>query len=211
LGNLKDLFEDLNKDYKISKPSSINMKFIDSDPTLTGQEKIYSQNTTNQLIEDIINMNPMYKEIRDGPEEDVIDDPEEGIKQNNDIKYNYKKRIMRTFVDFDNKEIQKEYIKEKYIITKKENIWKEVEVPLSAEDQKKRNEYIVKENKPFENLEDYKKIKRENTKKFVKYKEYQYFKKQESEPYKTESTEEIAEEWIEEELIKLNLLVMDIK
>ena len=84
-------------------------------------------------------MKTMYKEIRDGPEEDVIDDPKEGIKQNNDIKYNYKKRIMRIFVDFDNKEIQKEYIKEKYIVTKKEIICKEVEVPLSSEEQKKRN------------------------------------------------------------------------
>ena len=177
------------------------MKFIDSDPILTGQEKIDSQNTTNHLIEDIIKMKTMYKEIRDGPEEDVIDDPKEGIKQNNDIKYNYKKRIMRIFVDFDNKEIQKEYIKEKYIVTKKEIICKEVEVPLplSSEEQKKRNKYIEKENKPFESLEDYKKIQRKNTKNL---KEYQYFKNQESEPYKTESTETIAEEWIEEDVNK---------
>ena len=178
------------------------MKFIDSDPELTGQEKIDSEKETNQLIKDIIDMKPMYKEIKDGPEEDVIDDPIEGIKQNNDIQYNYKKRVMRTFIDFDDKKIEKEYIKEKYIVTKKENICKEVEEPLSVEDNNQRNNYIQKENQEFKDLEDYKKTKRKNTKKFVKYKEYQYFKNQEKKRYKTESTNDINEEWIEEDVIE---------
>ena len=202
MSSLNDLFDDLNRDFKISKPSNINMKFIDSDPELTGQEKIDSEKETNQLIKDIIDMKPMYKEIKDGPEEDVIDDPIEGIKQNNDIQYNYKKRVMRTFIDFDDKKIEKEYIKEKYIVTKKENICKEVEEPLSVEDKNQRNNYIQKENQEFKDLEDYKKTKRKNTKKFVKYKEYQYFKNQEKKPYKTESTNEINEEWIEEDVIE---------
>ena len=202
MSSLNDLFDDLNRDFKISKPSNINMKFIDSDPELTGQEKIDSEKETNQLIKDIIDMKPMYKEIKDGPEEDVIDDPIEGIKQNNDIQYNYKKRVMRTFIDFDDKKIEKEYIKEKYIVTKKENICKEVEEPLSVEDKNQRNNYIQKENQEFKDLEDYKKTKRKNTKKFVKYKEYQYFKNQEKKPYKTESTNDINEEWIEEDVIE---------
>ena len=93
---------------------------------------------------------------------------------------------MKTFVDFDDKKIKKEYIKEKYIITKKENICKEVEESLWIEDINERNNYIQKENKEFKVLEDYKKTERKNTKIFVKYKEYQYFKNQEAEPYKTE-------------------------
>ena len=200
MSSLNDLFDDLNRDFRISKPNNINMKFIDSDPELTGQEKIDSEKETNQLIKDIIDMKPMYKEIKDGPEEDVIDDPIEGIKQNNDIQYNYKKRVMRTFIDFDDKKIEKEYIKEKYIITKKENICQEVEEPLSVEDNNQRNNYIQKENQEFKDLEEYKKTKRNNTKKFVKYKEYQYFKNQEKDPYKTETTNDIIEEWIEEDV-----------
>ncbi len=43
---------------------------------------------------------------------------------------------MRTFIDFDDKKIEKEYIKEKYIIIKRENICKEVEESLSVEDTK---------------------------------------------------------------------------
>ena len=53
---------------------------------------------------------------------------------------------MRTFFDFDDKKTKKKYIKEKYIITKKENIWNEVEESLSAEDKNARNKYIEKEN-----------------------------------------------------------------
>ena len=54
MSSLNDLFDDLNRDFKISKPSNINMKFIDSDPELTGQEKIDSEKENNQLIKDII-------------------------------------------------------------------------------------------------------------------------------------------------------------
>ena len=67
MSSLNDLFDDLNRDFKISKPSNINMKFIDSDPELTGQEKIDSEKETNQLIKDIIDMKPMYKEINRWP------------------------------------------------------------------------------------------------------------------------------------------------
>ena len=198
LDSLKDLIEDLNKNYNIEKPSSLNMKFIDSDPDLTGEEKIESQNIANQLVKDIIDMKAMYKEIRDGPEEDVIDDPIDGIKQNNDITYKYKKRIMRTFVDFDNKEIKKEYIKEKYTVTKKENTTEEVNVSLSDEDIRKKNQKIQDENRDIK--DEYKKTKRENTKKFVKYKKYEYFKNQESKPFKIEETKDIVDEWIEEDI-----------
>ena len=38
ISSLNDLFDYLNKDFKISKPTNINMKFIDSDPELTSQE-----------------------------------------------------------------------------------------------------------------------------------------------------------------------------
>ena len=46
------------------------MKFINSAPELIGQEEIDSEKETNQLIKDIIDMKPMYKEIEDGTEED---------------------------------------------------------------------------------------------------------------------------------------------
>ena len=66
---------------------------------------------------------------------------------------------MRTFIDFDDKKIEKEYIKEKYIITKKENICQEVEEPLSVEDINKRNNYIQKENEEFKVQKNIKKLK----------------------------------------------------
>ena len=59
----------------------------------------------------------MYKEITDGKEEDVVDDTKECTKQGDDIVYNYKKRKIE-LTDFD-KKIGKEYIKEKYKVTKK--------------------------------------------------------------------------------------------
>ena len=56
------------------------MKFIDSASELTDQEKIDSGKEINKLIKDIrCNWWPNT------------------IKQNNDFKYNYKKRIMENF------------------------------------------------------------------------------------------------------------------
>ena len=40
------------------------MKFIDSASELTDQEKIDSGKEINKLIKDIIEMKPMYKEIK---------------------------------------------------------------------------------------------------------------------------------------------------
>ena len=47
-------------------------------------------------------MKPMYKEITNGKEEDVVDDPKECTKQGDDIVYNYKKRKIE-LTDFDKK------------------------------------------------------------------------------------------------------------
>ena len=44
----------------------------------------------------------MYKEITNGKEEDVVDDPKEGTKQGDDIVYNYKKKKIE-LTDFDKK------------------------------------------------------------------------------------------------------------
>ncbi len=44
----------------------------------------------------------MYKEITDGKEEDVVDNPKECTKQGDDIVYNYKKRKI-DLTDFDKK------------------------------------------------------------------------------------------------------------
>ena len=45
-----------------------------------------------------------------------------------------------------------------------------------VEDANEGNNYIQKENQEFKVLKDYIKTKLKNTKKFVNYKEYQYFK-----------------------------------
>ena len=45
----------------------------------------------------------MYKEITNGKEEDVVDDPKECTKQWDDIVYNYKKRKIE-LTDFDKKD-----------------------------------------------------------------------------------------------------------
>ena len=50
----------------------------------------------------------MYKEITDGKEEDVVDDPKEGTKQGDDIVYNYKKRKIE-LTDFDKKNRKRIY------------------------------------------------------------------------------------------------------
>ena len=83
--SLESLFTDLEKNQKISKPNSLNMKFIDSDPDLEGEDKINSQKSAEELVKDIIDMRPMYKEIKDGEEEDVQDEPKEGTKQGDDV------------------------------------------------------------------------------------------------------------------------------
>ena len=51
-------------------------------------------------------MKPMYKEITDVKEEDVVDDPKECTKQGDDIVYNYKKRKIE-LTDFDKKKQEK--------------------------------------------------------------------------------------------------------
>ena len=119
LKSLENLYIDLEKNQKISKPKSLNMKFIDSDPELEGEDKINSQKSAEELVKDIIVMKPMYKEIKDGIEEDIEDEPKGGTKQGNDTIYNYKKRVIRTFIDFDDKKIEKEYIKENFTVKKK--------------------------------------------------------------------------------------------
>ena len=53
-------------------------------------------------------MKPMYKEITDVKEEDVVDDPKECKKQGDDIVYNYKKRKIE-LTDFDKKNKKKIY------------------------------------------------------------------------------------------------------
>ena len=75
--------------------------------------------TIEELVKDIIVMKPMYKEIKDGIEEDIEDEPKGGTKQGNDTIYNYKKRVIRTFIDFDDKKIEKKYIKENFTVEKK--------------------------------------------------------------------------------------------
>ena len=79
----------------------------------------------------------MYKEITDGKEEDVVDDTKECTKQGDDIVYNYKKRKIE-LTDFD-KKIGKEYIKEKYKVTKKKNQGDEIITSLSFEETNNRN------------------------------------------------------------------------
>ena len=53
-------------------------------------------------------MKQMYKEITDGKEEDVVDDPKECTKQGDDIVYNYKKRKIE-LTDFDKKNRKRIY------------------------------------------------------------------------------------------------------
>ena len=53
-------------------------------------------------------MKPMYKEITDVKEEDVVDDPKERTKQGDDIVYNYKKRKIE-LTDFDKKNRKRIY------------------------------------------------------------------------------------------------------
>ena len=82
-------------------------------------------------------MKPMYKEIKDGIEEDIEDEPKGGTKQGNDTIYNYKKRVRRTFIDFDDKKIEKEYIKENYVMKKSQT--KEKISSLSSKEANNRN------------------------------------------------------------------------
>ena len=53
-------------------------------------------------------MKPMYKEITDRKEKDVVDDTKEGTKQWDDIVYNYKKRKIE-LTDFDKKNRKRIY------------------------------------------------------------------------------------------------------
>ena len=101
--SLENLFKDLKENQKISRPNCLKMKFIDSDPDLVGEEKLNSEKEAEELVKDIIDMKPMYKKIEDGDEEDIEDEPKGGTQQGDDTVYNYKKRKMRTFTDFDGK------------------------------------------------------------------------------------------------------------
>ena len=200
--SLESLFTDLETNQKISKPNSLNMKFIDSDPNLEGEDKTNSQKSAEELVKDIIDMRPMYKEIKDGEEEDVKDEPKEGTKQGDDVIYNYKKRVMRTFIDFDDKKIEKEYIKEKYTVKKKKSQTEEKIVSLSSEETNNRNNLLNQEKNKYKDEEWYKRTKRENTTKKVKYVKFEYYKNSEANPYKKEETQDISEEWIEEKVIE---------
>ena len=198
--SLEGLFSDLETNQKISKPNSLKMKFIDSDPELEGEEKINSQKSAEELVQDIIDMKPMYKQIKDGEEEDIEDEPKGGTKQGDDIIYNYKKRIIRTFTDFDDKTIEKEYIKEKYIVKKKKSQTEERITSLSNEEVNNRNNLLNQEKNKYKDEEYYKRTKRENTTKKVKYKKFEYYKNSETKTFKEEDTQEIDEEWIEEKV-----------
>ena len=198
--SLDGLFNDLEKNQKISKPNDLKMKFIDSDPDLVGEEKLNSERAAEELVKDIIDMKPMYKQIVDGEEEDIEDEPKGGTQQGDDTVYNYKKRKIRTFTDFDDKKIEKEYIIEKYKVTKKKCQGNETPISLSSEETNNRNELIRREKNKFKDEEDYKRTKRENPKKMVKYKKYEYYKNNENNPFKTEETRDIDEEWIEEKV-----------
>lgn len=198
--SLENLFKDLEENQKISRPNCLKMKFIDSDPDLVGEEKLNSEKEAEELVKDIIDMKPMYKKIEDGDEEDIEDEPKGGTQQGDDTVYNYKKRKMRTFTDFDDKKIEKEYIIEKYKVTKKKCQGNETQISLSIEETNNRNEVIRREKMKFKDEEDYKRTKRENIKKMVKYKKYEYYKNNENNPFKTEETKDIDEEWIEEKV-----------
>ena len=80
-------------------------------------------------------MKPMYKEITDVKEEDVVDDPKERTKQGDDIVYNYKKRKIE-LTDFDKKNRKR---KEKYKVTKKKNQGDEIITSLSSKETNNRN------------------------------------------------------------------------
>jgi len=200
--SLQNLFNDLEKNNKITKPSSLQMKFIDSNPNLSEEELKKSHESAEELVEDIIKMKPMYKEIRDGEEEDVEDDSIQQVQQGNDTVIYYKKRKKRIFIDFDDKQTEKEYIIEKYSMTKKEEESEKETTSLSSEEQDRRNKIIQEEQSKYEDDESYKRTKRENIIKYVQYKIYKYYKNGSNSPdeSKTETTTDIKQEWTEEDV-----------
>ena len=206
--SLQNVFDDLEKNNKISKPTSLKMKFIDSNPNLTGEELKISQESAEDLVKDIINMKPMYKNIIDMPEKEVIDNTKQEVKQGDDTIIYYKKIKKRIFVDFDDKKTEKEYITEKFSITKKEEESEKKEVSLSPAEVNKRNKIIKEEREKYKDEESDKRTKRENIKKYVIYKIYKFYKDGSATPdkSKTEETTNIKKEWTEEDVTETQMV-----